>query len=94
MGSVLEVNVRPERKRNGKFVLYKIITFDEHVPGTPALNKTKKMVWPRSKLANGRGRMFNSRKAAIEYFVGRKHSDEKYGERTGEMLKRFHEENK
>jgi hypothetical protein len=65
---VLEVRVRPERLRNRQYVLYEITYYHERIPGKPWANKSKRVVWPPAKLANGRGMQFKTRHAARQYY--------------------------
>ncbi len=62
---VTSVRVRPRQLRNGQYVLDLITRYDETIPGKPWAFKSKSEVLLKG--ANGRGRMFLTRRAAREY---------------------------
>ena len=67
---VIDYDIRPKKLTKGGYTLYEVVIYDERIwaHGRP-MNRTKKRVWPPIKQDNGRGKVFDTAKEAMSYWL-------------------------
>lgn len=70
---LIEYDVRPIRHANGKFTLYEYYYYNQRIMTQCGPQyKSRKRVWPKIKMENGRGMEFDSPQEAMKYWFQHK----------------------
>jgi len=73
--TVMEVVVRPVRNAAGTYVLKEFTFYDQMVPGWRSVHRQRRCIWPETKQANGRGKIFATQREALQFYEDHRDKD-------------------